>query len=249
LIELLVVISIIALLIAILLPALGAARSAARATICLSNLRQQGIGIAAYTNDHDGLLMPASVRTTAEYHYAHILFDGGYFQAQGDTTANAPARVSAFRCPEGSSETYPGGVPASQTADLGRTMFLSFNAGTNQAVGTWYGINAQNPVGSPPASGFPFTWIITPTDPWPLHSIEQIKQASTMAMIYDGVHIHRGNATFINLRHGGQSVTNVLRADGSAGPVSEDAVAFAGLMGAAATMDPYYPPLKWRMDQ
>lgn len=48
LIELLVVISIIALLIGILLPALGAARGAARASVCLSNVRQLGIGQAAY---------------------------------------------------------------------------------------------------------------------------------------------------------------------------------------------------------
>jgi len=48
LIELLVVISIIALLIGILLPALSAARAAARASMNLSNLRQIGIGTAAY---------------------------------------------------------------------------------------------------------------------------------------------------------------------------------------------------------
>ena len=54
LIELLVVISIIALLISILLPSLGAARDAAKATACLSGLRQTAIGSHAYTNDHDG---------------------------------------------------------------------------------------------------------------------------------------------------------------------------------------------------
>ena len=57
LIELLVVISIIALLIAVLLPALRQAREAARVSSCLSNMRQLGIGNAAYQTDHDGICL------------------------------------------------------------------------------------------------------------------------------------------------------------------------------------------------
>jgi prepilin-type N-terminal cleavage/methylation domain-containing protein/prepilin-type processing-associated H-X9-DG protein len=52
LIELLVVISIIALLIAILLPALGKARDTARDAACLSNQRQNAIGLYTYAVDH-----------------------------------------------------------------------------------------------------------------------------------------------------------------------------------------------------
>lgn len=55
LIELLVVVSIIALLIAILLPTLGQMRSTAYATVCKSNLKQQGIGLFAYFSDYDHL--------------------------------------------------------------------------------------------------------------------------------------------------------------------------------------------------
>jgi type II secretory pathway pseudopilin PulG len=66
LIELLVVISIIALLIAILLPALGAARESARAVKCASNLKQVGILTEIYANDYDGFAPPTGLHGTAE---------------------------------------------------------------------------------------------------------------------------------------------------------------------------------------
>ena len=54
LVELLVVISIIALLIGILLPALGRSREVAKTTICMSNLKQMGIAGYSYAADFDG---------------------------------------------------------------------------------------------------------------------------------------------------------------------------------------------------
>lgn len=54
LVELLVVISIIAMLIALLLPALARAKEASRRVLCASNLRQWGLAINTYTTDCKG---------------------------------------------------------------------------------------------------------------------------------------------------------------------------------------------------
>jgi len=59
LIELLVVIAIIAILAAILFPVFAQARSAARKAVCLSNLKQLGLGGKMYAQDYDEFYAPA----------------------------------------------------------------------------------------------------------------------------------------------------------------------------------------------
>ena len=56
LIELLTVISIIAILAAMLLPAITLVRENARSSVCRNNLRQIGLGLMQYAEDHDGIL-------------------------------------------------------------------------------------------------------------------------------------------------------------------------------------------------
>jgi prepilin-type N-terminal cleavage/methylation domain-containing protein len=56
LIELIVVVSIIAILASLLLPAIGLVRAQAKQMKCGSNLRQLGIASSIYAEDHDGIL-------------------------------------------------------------------------------------------------------------------------------------------------------------------------------------------------
>jgi len=100
LIELLVVIAIIALLVSLILPALGKARKTAKATVCLSALRQVGIALLTYTNDHKELVIPSYNMTGTDGSsspfdgWAPILDRDGYVQASGQ------ANKGAFYCPE-----------------------------------------------------------------------------------------------------------------------------------------------------
>jgi prepilin-type N-terminal cleavage/methylation domain-containing protein len=71
LIEVLVVVAIIALLLAILLPSLSRAKEKARQAMCLSNLKQQGIGCAAYSAENRAFLPWAG-------HFRYVLAEGTF---------------------------------------------------------------------------------------------------------------------------------------------------------------------------
>ncbi len=74
LIELLVVIAIIAILAAILFPVFARAREKARATACLSNLKQLGLVVSMYAQDYEETMAPAiTANATGSYTIWHLM--------------------------------------------------------------------------------------------------------------------------------------------------------------------------------
>jgi len=106
LVELLVVIAIISILATLLLPSLSSARGAAKGISCISNLRQQGVGVAAYETDYQNW-MPLQVYnylnntawSTWKYHLAPYVVAG--FNAPNIPSYYGPWQwTKTFKCPE-----------------------------------------------------------------------------------------------------------------------------------------------------
>jgi prepilin-type N-terminal cleavage/methylation domain-containing protein len=115
--ELLVVIGIIAVLIAVLMPVLSKARAEANRTVCLSNIRQLGMGILMYCNDNSGYF-PTCAYPSDGLDFVAMNDDWIWWQANRNLNDSAIAKYLAasgsalqriFRCP---SDTFDSRRPA-----------------------------------------------------------------------------------------------------------------------------------------
>lgn len=95
LIELLVVIAVIAILAALLLPALSRAKSAAKRTACLNNVRQVGLAIRLYADEHNDQLDYYTNNVYYTYKDCILPYIG--------PTNSVQTNFAVFACPEDTS--------------------------------------------------------------------------------------------------------------------------------------------------
>jgi prepilin-type processing-associated H-X9-DG protein/prepilin-type N-terminal cleavage/methylation domain-containing protein len=91
LVELLVVISIIALLLSILMPSLGRARNSGRSVVCGSYLRQLELAAKMYSQENRDVILPAN---SSDVIYWHDLLDP--YIAKTSTIKNMTLRCPGF---------------------------------------------------------------------------------------------------------------------------------------------------------
>jgi len=106
LVELLVVISILALLIAILLPSLSTARKQAKALLCASNLRSQGQAMQMYANEYQGVI-PSQVFLKQNLPFAvPLLWMMGYPIDTKSDYAEQFRKIDIIQCPTFPKDNY-----------------------------------------------------------------------------------------------------------------------------------------------
>src|SRR5881397_46071 len=219
LVELLVVIAIISILAALLFPALAMAKEKARTIVCLSNLKQMGLGITLYAGDHEDALVPAeySLRNGGQFQegWPTVLVNKRYLSAtRAGTFYGLPATRSVFRCPSGLPEVYTFGPTSRDDPEGAKAWpYASESSGGKFYVHCWYGINGST---SHP-NRWPFSRI--PTDGSrgvALNKLGKAAESPRLPMLFDGFWIHNGRDERINARHAKNTRSNLLFFDNSA---------------------------------
>ncbi|MDD2707598.1 MAG: type II secretion system protein [Verrucomicrobiae bacterium] len=202
--ELLTVISIIAVLFAMLSAALRQVRDRGKQVICMNNLRQIGLGLMSYANEHDGYIPPIYT-TPANTYWTHSLVNNGYF------TTNGAQKL--FVCPSASSanwlfQTYGMNCGASATPAINFSIQLY-----SPSVNGW-------PEGTSP-SGFP---LLADSGRW-----TSVSSGDQSYYFYS----KNPSAGTKIIRLGHFSNANILFCDGHVEPCNQERIAALGITSPA----------------
>ncbi len=265
LVELLVVISIIALLVAVLLPALSKARQAASTVQCLSNLRQIGYGVLGYANNHRGQLPPIDSLSSAfgapRENWGAILIQEGLLAAAKQADGSF-GKGSVFQCPDGIDRVsaVTSSDPATMTDGRGASYSaLVGSTALGNEVRIWYGINGRR-------TDFLSGSLQFENSPWPFRRvpaaggsgtdyqtkrITQIVKGYETVMIFDGVAFHDRQPQRFNARHKNQTVCNMVFFDAHAEsiPISQLKNLTQAGMDDPNVLGQQCPYPKFRLDQ
>lgn len=138
LIELLVVIAIIAILATILFPVFARARENARRSTCQSNLKQLGVAMMMYTQDHDEQL-PLNARGTPALGIPDRSWDTRIAPYAGVRVASGVPHRSIFLCPseaggDTARRTYAVPYILPNDPDGGPLFVFSYSTGAKIAI-------------------------------------------------------------------------------------------------------------------
>ena len=133
LVELLVVIAIIAILAAILFPVFGRAKAAARAKVCISNMKQLGLGLRMYMQDSDDVLPPAFSNWQTWFYCCAPWGDPDTIEPHGGLLRPYFKDGKVRICPDWQSDMWPTTDGGTIPTDLVR--FRSY--GSNDTIGGW----------------------------------------------------------------------------------------------------------------